>query len=137
MMRYRAPRVFFLDPTPQADVETPAPLQVPPVDIVEEPGGWRLVFEMPGAVADRLRIDVKGRLVLVRAERRPTGGECGRYLRVERAAGPFERTLELPDEADAENAKATFVDGLLTLEIPRAAVQKARQIPIQKGGKGT
>jgi len=113
------------------------PHHAPPVDIVEEGAGWRLVFEVPGAITEKMSIDVRGKRIVVRGERRATEGECGRFLRVERAAGPFERTVELPDDADPEHAVAAYADGLLTIEIPRAARPKSRTIPIQDQKKAT
>jgi HSP20 family protein len=110
-----------------------ATIYAPAVDVVETNMGWRLVFEIPGAQANRLAVEVRGRLVTLRGERRPTEGESGRFLRVERAAGPFERSVELPDEPDEEGARASYEDGLLTIEVPRKTGPKARSIPIRRG----
>jgi len=52
---------------------------------------------------------------------------------VERAAGPFERVVELPEEPDPEGGTASYADGLLTLEIPRRPATKRRTIPIRPG----
>lgn len=102
-----------------------------PVDVVDDGSQWRLVFEVAGAVADRLTVEVKGRVVTLRGERRPTEREGGTFLRVERASGPFERSLELPEEPDPEGARASYAEGLLTLEIPRRVASRGRSIPIQ------
>ncbi|MFI5181194.1 MAG: Hsp20/alpha crystallin family protein [Thermoanaerobaculia bacterium] len=104
----------------------------PPVDVVESPSGWRLVFEIPGAVADRTSIEVKERIVVVRGERRRTEGDGGVFLRLERVTGPFERALELPEDADAERAKAYYQDGLLVLDVPKRASTRGRTIPIRR-----
>jgi HSP20 family protein len=131
--RPRIPLTYALGLEAPLPGEQGGALHVPPVDIVDEGTGWRLVFEIPGAIPDRLSVDIKGRVVVLRGERRPTEGECGRFLRVERAAGPFERALELPEEPDPEGARASYMDGLLTLEIPRRVSPKGRSIPIQRG----
>lgn len=111
----------------------PHPLGGPLVDVVDDGKAWRLVFELPGAVPDKLSLEIHGRVVTLRGERRPTDGEKGRFLRVERVAGPFERSLELPDDPDAEGTSASYSDGLLTVEIPRRAATKSRTIQIRKG----
>lgn len=103
---------------------------LPPVDVVEDAHGWRLVFEIPGTDPDTVRVDVAGRIVAVRGQRRPTERSHGSFLCVERAAGPFERLVELPDEPDPDGGSATYADGLLTLEIPRRAATRRRTIPI-------
>lgn len=104
----------------------------PPVDVVESPSGWRLVFEIPGSVAGQTSIEVKERVVIVRGERRRTEGEGGVFLRLERTTGPFERALELPEDADAERATAFYQDGLLILDVPKRAAARGRTIPIRR-----
>ena len=106
----------------------------PPVDVVADPGGWRLVFEIPGARMDTVALAIQGRVVCVKGHRGPTEGERGSFLRVERDAGPFERSVELPDEPDAEAARASYVDGLLTVEVPRRASSGSRTIPVHRTG---
>jgi HSP20 family protein len=107
------------------------------VDVVENPSGWRLVFEIPGSVAERTTIEVKERVVIVRGERRRTEGEGGVFLRLERVTGPFERALELPEDADADHATAFYQDGLLVLDVPKRAAVRGRNIPIRRGKSET
>ncbi len=105
----------------------------PPVDVVDDGSGWRLVLEIPGAVTSRISIQIEGRVVTLRGDRRPTEGECGQFLRLERVAGPFERALELPDLPDPEKTHASYADGLLTVEIPRLHQTPSRTIPVRRG----
>ncbi len=109
----------------------------PPVDVVESPSGWRLVFEIPGSVAERTSIEVKERVVVVRGERRRTEGDGGVFLRLERVTGPFERALELPEDADGERATAFYQDGLLILDVPKRAAARGRTIPIRRADPET
>ncbi len=110
------------------------PLAGPAVDVVDDGRAWRLVFEVPGSVPDRLSLEVLGRVVTLRGERRPTDCESGQFLRIERVSGPFERSLELPEEPDPEATTASYADGLLTVEIPRRSRSRSRSIPIRRGG---
>jgi len=138
MTRSRAPRFpvsFVLGGPGAMGGSEPHPL-APPVDVVENAAGWRLVFEIPGAVAEKTVLEVKGRVVVVRGERRATEGAGGVFLRLERATGPFERKLELPEDADAERSHASFQDGLLTLDVPKRASSRGRDIPIRRGPPG-
>ncbi len=105
----------------------------PPVDVVEDESGWRLVYEIPGAVGEKTTIEVKERVVVVRGERRATDGKGGVFLRLERVTGPFESALQLPEEADPERARAVYQDGLLVLHVPKRASVRGRQIPIRRG----
>ena len=110
----------------------PHVLVAPPVDVVEDERGWRLVFECAGADASRLSLQVEGRTVTLRGDRPSTEGLPGQYLRLERIAGPFERSLDLPDDPDPEGTRASYVDGLLTVEIPRRESARSRAIPIKR-----
>ncbi|MEO6323953.1 MAG: Hsp20/alpha crystallin family protein [Thermoanaerobaculia bacterium] len=130
--RTRPPVTFVLgmkESRPRADMPS---MHGPAVDVVDDGAQWRLVFEVPGAVAEKLAVEVKGRLVTLRGERRSTEGEGGTFLRVERASGPFERSVELPDDPDPERARASYSDGLLTMEIPRRSTSNQRSIPIRQ-----
>lgn len=112
------------------------PALMPPVDVVEDAQGWRLVFEIPGADPDQISVDVHGRVLTLRGVRRGTDRAGGVFLRVERAAGAFERVLELPQDPDPERTRATYTDGLLVLEVPKRSAKSGHSIPIVKGKKG-
>jgi HSP20 family protein len=119
--------------TPNAQVGRRPAFHAPPVDVVAEAGGWRLVFEVPGAIPSTLSVEIRHRTLVLRGEQRPTDGEQGRFLRIERAAGPFERILELPEDPDPDAAKATYADGLLTLLVPRLETPpRNRTIPVRR-----
>jgi HSP20 family protein len=134
--RPRLPAGFLPDleiPAASPDV---SPLHVPPVDVVDDGGSWRIVFEIPGASAESLAIEVNGRVVTVRGERMRTDGGSGTFLRVERAAGAFARALELPEDPEPEGARANLADGILVLTIPKRGA-KSRSIPVHRSGRGT
>ncbi len=111
------------------------PALVPPVDVVDHGRFWRLTFEIPGADPEDIAVDVRGRVLTLRGTRRPTDRENGIFLRVERAAGAFERALELPEDPDPEGSRASYADGLLTLDVPKRSGGTGRTIPIVKGKK--
>lgn len=50
--------------------------------------------------------------------------------RTERAAGRFRRGVELPVEVDGDRVQARYVDGLLTVTLPKAAAARPRQIQV-------
>jgi HSP20 family protein len=111
------------------------PALLPPVDVVDHGSLWRLTFEIPGADPEDISVDVRGRVLTLRGTRRATDREGGVFLRVERAAGAFERALELPEDPDPEASRATYADGLLTLDVPKRSGGTSRAIPIAKGKK--
>jgi len=127
------PVAFLVDGKPSIPPPHDADFTPPPVDVVEDAEGWRLVFEIPGASPETVTVEVKERVVAVRGVRLATDRGLGRFLRLERATGPFERGLELPEDADAERSRAFFQDGLLILVVPKRATAKGRDIPIRRG----
>jgi HSP20 family protein len=135
MTNPRRPRlpISFLLESDAAMPGTAAHPLAPRVDVVEDASGWRLVYEIPGAVAEKTTIEVKERVVIVRGERRATEGRGGVFLRLERATGPFESALRLPEDADPDRARAVYQDGLLVLDVPKRAPGRGRDIPIRRG----
>lgn len=130
--RRSIPLAYFLHDLDSGTGSSQQPFSGPPVDVVDDGKAWRLIFEIPGSVPNRLSVEIEGRVVVVRGERSPTEGEPGQFIRVERVSGPFERALELPEEPDPERTKASFSDGLLTVVIPRLNREPSRAIPIHR-----
>jgi HSP20 family protein len=64
-----------------------------------------------------------------RGSEKKTAGEG--YERVERASGSFLRRFTLPESADAEAIKATHVNGVLELSIPKRPQAQPRRIEVQ------
>jgi HSP20 family protein len=81
----------------------------------------------PGDVA----LEIRGRQLMIAGERRP-GGATGRlYQQIEIEHGPFRRVVELGADVVADQASASYVDGVLQVEIPLAAPeQSVRRVTI-------
>jgi HSP20 family protein len=62
------------------------------------------------------------------------GQHSGTYHVRERRMGRFYRSITLPTAVNAEQAKADFHNGILTLTIPKAEETKPRRIQVQSGG---
>ena len=106
---------------------------VPALDIVEKADAYTLYAELPGV--DKSSIDVQfEQNVLTIKGTKPAAvdareGEV-RVFAAERVIGAFERSVRLPAFVDAENIAATYVDGLLTITIPKAKAAQARKIEL-------
>ena len=53
------------------------------------------------------------------------------FIRRERGAGEFTRTIVLPDAVEAEKIEASLHDGIMTIRLPKAAAAQPRQIEIK------
>jgi len=79
---------------------------------------------------------VEGGVLTIRGERKFEDKQDGKnFHRVERSYGQFVRSFTLPNNVDRDNVKATFKDGLLSIELPKREEAKPRQIKVT-GGNG-
>lgn len=101
---------------------------VPPVDVVETETEWTLLIELPGVPKDGVKLRIDGTRLVVRGEK-PTL-RTGKARVAERETGPFVREFLLPFQIDAERIRAALVDGVLTVVLPRAGGDRAREILI-------
>jgi HSP20 family protein len=108
----------------------------PPVDIYEDDQKLGLKLEVPGVKQEDIDIQVEGRTLTVRGERKFDKEEKKEnFHRVEHRYGTFARSFTLPNSVDAENVKATYDAGVLQLEFPKKAEAKPRQIKIGVGSE--
>lgn len=109
----------------------------PPVDIYEDEHKLVLKLEVPGVKPDELDIQVEGRNLTVRGERKFSSEEKQEnFHRVEHRYGTFARTFTLPSTVDAENVKATCDAGVLRIELAKKAEARPRQVKIGVGSVG-
>ena len=105
--------------------EAPAAAWLPPVDIVETPEALELRADMPGLKATDLDIKVENGVLTIRGERKDEHEAKGAtYHTYERRYGTFARSFALPKLIDGENVKAKYIDGVLTLTLPKKAEAK-------------
>ncbi len=101
------------------------------VDIYEKENIVCLDAELPGVEKEDISVDIKGRLLTLKAEAKSDDEikEDNLYRR-ERRYGIFERSFNLPFEVTSDNIKAHFKNGVLKLEIAKPEEQAAKQILI-------
>jgi HSP20 family protein len=89
---------------------------------------------VPGVDPDEVSVEVRGRQLVIAGRRRAQEAEGRLYQQIEIAHGPFKRVIELSAEVDAEQATASYDDGILRIDIPLAQPeQSTRRIPIEGG----
>ena len=105
---------------------------IPRVDIREEAGRFVVVADVPGVEGKDIEITADKGVLTIRGERRSEKKDKSEgYERVERASGTFLRRFTLPESADAEAIKATHVNGVLELSIPKRPQAQPRRIDVQ------
>jgi HSP20 family protein len=105
----------------------------PRVDVYYTDNPPRAVVKVDLAAVDPadVALEIRGRQLVIAGERRP--GEAGGrlYQQIEIEHGPFRRVVELGADVRADDASASYVDGVLQVEIPLAQPeQSVRRVPI-------
>src|ERR671916_3244351 len=94
----------------------------PSVDVfyVDDPPRAVVRADLAGVDIEDVALEIRGRQLLIAGERRP-GQASGRlYQQIEIEHGPFRRMVELGADVVADEAKASYEDGILEVEIPLA-----------------
>jgi HSP20 family protein len=90
--------------------------------------------DLAGVSLDSVALEVAGRELVISGERPIQETEGRVYQQVEIQAGPFRRVVELSADPVAEEARATYDDGVLRVELPlRTTSHTSRSVPIETG----
>jgi len=109
----------------------PAEAQLP-IDLYETDDAVAVTASLPGVKPDDVQVSVTGNTLTIRGETKTATEENGgNYYRQERRSGAFQRVITLPVRVEADKAEATFEDGVLKLELPKAAEVKATTIEVK------
>jgi HSP20 family protein len=106
------------------------------VDILETENELILKADLPAVKSENIDIRVEDGTLTLKGERsfEKVENEKG-YHRIERSFGSFSRSFVLPDTVNPEGVKASFTDGVLTINIPKKEIAKPRQIKVEVASK--
>jgi len=110
----------------------------PSVDVFYQDDPPRAVVwvELAGVLIEDVALEIRGRQLLVSGERRAEAAEGRVFQQIEIANGPFRRAVELGADVVADQARASYDDGMLVVEVPLARREHgARRVPIEDGGE--
>jgi HSP20 family protein len=104
----------------------------PAINLFDRGDALVLRAEIPGIKSGDIEVTVENGTVSIVGERKiAQEGTKARYHRREREGGTFRRILELPVRIDSDRVQARTVNGVLTVELPKAAEVRPRQIAVQ------
>jgi HSP20 family protein len=94
------------------------PATQPAVNITQHEKGFRLELAVPGYAKEAIALSVEKNVLKVRGEKAPaeTAAEA-KFLRREFGYSTFERAFRLPETIDTDNVKASFSNGILSIEL--------------------
>ena len=106
----------------------------PPINVTETPEAVLVRAELPGIDARNLDVTVENDTLTIAGERQAMQAEGdASYHRREREWGTFRRSFSIPSRVEADRVKARYVNGILTVEMPKAAEARPKQIAVQAG----
>ncbi len=108
----------------------------PRIDVTQQNNELVIRADLPGTSKDDVKVDITDDAITIQGERRREHEEeRGGVYRSERSYGSFYRTIQLPEGAIADQAKASFKDGVLEIKMPAPPEQvtRGRRLEIGEG----
>jgi HSP20 family protein len=104
---------------------------VPAVDIYETENELVLKADLPEISEKDLDVRIENITLTICGERKfEQRVKEGSYLRTERTYGSFSRSFSLPSTVNTDAIKAEYKDGVLTVELPKRAESKPKQVKV-------
>lgn len=101
------------------------------LDVAEQEGKFLVKASVPGIAPEDLDISLSDNVLTIKGETHTeTEKEEETYHLRERRSGRFMRSFSLPTLVKEEEIEATYENGVLTLEIPKAEEVKPKKIEV-------
>jgi HSP20 family protein len=107
----------------------------PTIEVKEQKGKLMVTAELPGVKFEDIKVHFTGETLVVEGDRKYEKEEKKEgYFHTERSYGRFYRAIPVPEGANAENATASFNNGVLEVMVPIPEVAaNTREIPVTQG----
>lgn len=117
---------FFDDPFFHKDERHPHPMPMMKTDIRENEKNYIIDVDLPGFSKEDIKIDVEDGYLNINASMNSTHNEeeNGRFIRRERFVGECSRSFYIGEDIESDDIKASFKNGILTLEVPKVEIEK-------------
>lgn len=104
---------------------------LPTVDVKETDKELTFLAELPGLQEKDIQVELVGDTLTIRGERNLSSEEKkDDYVRVERSYGAFQRSFSIDVPVRADEIKAEYKNGLLTVCVPKAENVTPKRIPV-------
>lgn len=103
----------------------------PALDVWDDKESFFVTAELPGMKKENIDISMHNGTLTISGERKHEREQKeGETFRSERYFGKFQRSVTLPAAVDAGKVKASYKDGVLTVELPKAEEAKPKHIDV-------
>jgi HSP20 family protein len=104
----------------------------PAVDIFETEDDLVLKADVPEVELKDIDVHVENQTLTLSGERKFDKQDASKgYHRIERGYGQFTRSFTVPVTVDTEKVQAEYHNGVLTVQLPKKAAAKPRQVKIE------
>lgn len=104
----------------------------PAIEITDEKDAVIVKAEIPGLKKENLQVSLSNSLLTIGGERKQEQEKKGKnFFYSERSYGSFSRSIQLPADVLAEQASATFKDGILEVRLPKTEEAKRKAVKIK------
>jgi HSP20 family protein len=104
---------------------------VPSTDVYSTDTGLVIKVELAGMRSEHLEITVEGNRIRISGDRPDTcRPQKASFLVMEINYGPFESVLELPNGYDLSQARASYLNGFLRIDVPPGAPPPSAPPPL-------
>jgi HSP20 family protein len=106
----------------------------PPLDVEETDKEVHVRAEIPGVTADDLQLSISGNALVISGEKKESQERReGDYVYQERHFGSFRREVPLPTAVDADDVKAEYKDGVLSVTLKKSQEALPKRIQVKSG----
>ena len=97
-------------------------------DIREDDKSYLLEVDLPGYSKDDIKIDITDGYLTINAKvEKDDKDESKTYVRRERFTGEVSRSFYVGDDIKEDEVKASFKNGILTLEVPKLSLEDKKK----------
>jgi HSP20 family molecular chaperone IbpA len=120
------------DPRTESEDAASTPSIAPPTDIYETQNAIVMFMDIPGADPESVNVRMEDRLlsIVARSTLTPPAGYSLAHSEQPGGNYAYAREFAIAEDIDVEHIAAVLKDGVLRLNLPRAAQSSVKQIPV-------
>jgi HSP20 family protein len=105
-----------------------ADYSVPAVNIRENEKAYEIEIAAPGLNKEDLKVNLEKNILTISSQRKSeTGEQNDQFMRREFSFNAFCRSFSLPDNVNSDEIKATHINGILKVELPKVEADKDKK----------
>lgn len=104
--------------------------RTPDTDIFESKDEYKLIFDIPGIEKEDISVKVEKGILTLTAETKNTPCEGYECISEEISYDGYKRSFNLNNSVDTDKIETDYVNGSLTLKLPKKEEHKTKEIKI-------